>query len=115
MNELTSLHQLKSQFLIADFAQKTLNQFRKDALTFIDVDQMEMKTTEFNEVVKKLTNIVKKIDHIGRLQGFIYRVDLDEKDWKQWLKTNDFNVLTEKILIREATKVYLREFFSQNK
>ncbi|HIP35225.1 MAG TPA: hypothetical protein EYG85_00045 [Crocinitomix sp.] len=115
MNNLTTFKQLKSKFVIDNFAQKTVYQINKD-LNGLTLMQVYFKLTNDNlkEISNQLSLILKDLSENSQLQQFIYLVDLPEKQWRLFLSNNDFIFLCHQIIIREAQKVYLKEMFSKS-
>jgi hypothetical protein len=107
MNELNLNNQLKNQ----DFVSKTISQIEKDfdrcnlnihLTQFINRDSLE------NEIFKLIQNLSS-----DKLQQLMYIIDIPENDYSKLLGTEFFHrALAEKILRREALKVFLRENLS---
>jgi len=115
VKNLTTINHLKEQFQIKDFVQKTIYQINKDGIGLADDDiviaDYEIETI-YEIVIKKVESLLKELDKNSFLQQFIYKVDLNEKNWIYFMSFQNFTKLAEEVIKREAQKVYLREMFS---
>jgi len=114
VKNLTTINDLKQQFSIENFVKKTVNQFNKDAFGLID-EVIDVPTFDVQNVLELLIvevqKILKRLSETSHLQQFIYKVDLNEKKWIYFTAFQNYEVLAEDVIIREAQKVYLRELF----
>ena len=96
------------------FAALTIAQITKD-FARISVDfnfqkdkKIELKKQLIAEVEKTISNLTSI-----ELQQFIYLIDLKETDFHSASHHENFlEILSEKILYREAYKVFLRKYYS---
>jgi hypothetical protein len=113
VENLTTINQLKSQFKIEGFVEKTIKQINKDLASYSNQSiAQDCETNSLTLLMKELTPIIKELFAENNLEQFTYRVDLNEKKWIYFTQGFDFEYLCEQIIIREAQKVYLREMFS---
>lgn len=112
MSNLTTIQQLKTQFNIEGFAEKTIAQINKD-LNGLSVGSISDANADdlLESVSHQLIPIIDELSKTSQLQQFIYQVDLPEKQWLVFLNNQDIVFLAHQIIIREAQKVYLREMF----
>lgn len=114
MKNLTTINHLKQQFSIENFVEKTVNQFNKDAFGLID-DELNLPPLDSPNVlellISDLQKLLKVLSDSSNLQQFIYKVDLNEKKWIYFTSFQNYELLAEEVIIREAQKVYLRELF----
>jgi hypothetical protein len=107
MNELNLNNSLKN----VDFVSKTILQIEKDferSGVKINLSPHGDRESIENGIYEALTNL-----NPVTLQQLIYIIDIPENEFFK-LQSNDFffNALSEKILRREALKVFLRENLS---
>ena len=96
------------------FAELTIAQITKD-FARISVDfnfekdkKIELKKQLIAQIEKAISNLTSI-----ELQQFIYLIDLKEADFLSATHHENFlEILSEKILYREAYKVFLRKFYS---
>ena len=104
MNELNLTNQLKN----LDFVAKTILQIEKD----FGRCNLELNLAPFIDRSSLENNIFDCIKNLSteKLQQLIYIVDIPENEYSKIAGTEFFlRALTEKILRREALKVFLRE------
>jgi hypothetical protein len=93
-----------------DFVEKTMAQISKDFNRCgIDFEfQLQSNLPLKEQVVSEIKNAILKLSST-ELQQFIYTIDLNENDFLKAVTMND-NLLTlsEKILQREALKVFIK-------
>ena len=117
MNNLLSHSQLLSSFSNQHFVLKTQRQIAKDFakfnLFFPENFEEERYTKQAIEelVSEQVAELMKEGE--TRLLQLLYTIDLSEKEFLSITTDPDFlKLLSEKILMREAYKVFLREKFS---
>ena len=96
------------------FVEMTISQITKDFarvsvfFSFEKNEKLELKTQLIEQIEKAISNF-SSIE----LQQFIYLIDLKETDFHSASHHENFlEILSEKILYREAYKVFLRKFYS---
>lgn len=96
------------------FAELTIEQITKDFarvsifFSFEKNEKLELKTQLIEQIEKAISNL-SSIE----LQQFIYLIDLKETDFHSASQHENFlKILSEKILYREAYKVFLRKYYS---
>ena len=92
------------------FVEKTISQITKDFarvsvfFSFQKNEKLELKA----QLIEKIEKAISNLSSI-ELQQFIYLIDLKETDFITAAKNSNFLInLSEKILYREAYKVFLR-------
>lgn len=117
MNDLITSSELKSYFDNEAFVLKTQQQIAKDFakfnLFFQDNFETEVYSREKIEslIAERVTDLMKEGE--ARLLQLLYTIDLSEKEFLSITTDPDFiSLLSEKILFREAYKVFLRSKFS---
>jgi hypothetical protein len=118
MTDLVSLAELNSYFDNEAFVLKTQQQIAKDFATYhlhfsdnfkniaLPKDEIESRIAE------QLTILMKEGE--TRLLQLLYTIDLPEKEFLALATQPDFLArISERILLREAYKVYLRMRFSK--
>ena len=117
MNNLFSHSQLQSSFSNQHFVLKTqrqiANDFAKFNLLFPDNFESELHSQPIIEelIAERIAEIMKEGE--TRLLQLLYTIDLSEKEFLSiTTEPNFLKLLSEKILMREAYKVFLREKFS---
>lgn len=106
MNQL----ELNDLFNNKEFFEKTIAQLIKDFNRCgIDFEfQLQSNLPLKKQVVSKIRNAIVKLSST-ELQQFIYTVDLNENDFLKSVTINDeLLTLSEKILHREALKVFIK-------
>ncbi len=94
-----------------EFITQTCRQLNKD-LTGFTLQKVTATTVEpLVHIIPQLNLIVEALAQIGQLQAFIYRVDIDEKQFLAAMSAENFDQLSFLIVQREAQKVYLRHQF----
>jgi hypothetical protein len=104
MKELNLNNQLKNQ----DFVSKTISQIEKD----FGRCNLDIHLTQFSDRDSLEDEIFGLIQNLSsdKLQQLMYIIDIQENDFSKLLGTEFFHkALAEKILRREALKVFLRE------
>ena len=117
MNNLLSHSQLLSSFSNQHFVLKTQRQIAKDFakfnLFFPENFEEEHFTKDAIEgmISEQVAELMKEGE--TRLLQLLYTIDMSEKEFLSITNEPDFlKLLSEKILMREAYKVFLREKFS---
>ncbi len=117
MNDLITSAELQSYFNNEEFVLKTQQQIVKDFakfnLSFPENFETEAYSKEEIEslIAVKITDLMKEGE--TRLLQLLYTIDLSEKQFLALTTDPDFiQKLSEKILFREAYKVFLRKKFS---
>ena len=93
-----------------DFVEKTMAQISKDFNRCgIDFEfQLQSNLLLKEQVVSEIRNAIVKLSST-ELQQFIYTIDLNENDFLKAVTMNDdLHTLSEKILEREALKVFIK-------
>jgi hypothetical protein len=114
VKNLTTFSQLQLQFQISDFVEKTVFQINKDLNGLINetlIIDFENSENKLVDLISELIPLLIKLVQISHLQQYIYKVDLNEKQWVRFVRTQDLKKLSEQIIIREAQKVYIKEMF----
>ena len=107
MNELNLNNQLKNQ----DFVSKTISQIEKD-FGRCNLDFHLTQFSDRNSLEDEILGLIKNLSS-DKLQQLMYIIDIQENDYSKLLGTEFFHrALAEKILRREALKVFLRENLS---
>lgn len=104
MNQLNLNTQLKNQ----DFVSKTISQIEKD----FGRCNLEIFLSQFSDIDSLEDRILCSIQNLSseKLQQLIYIVDIPENEFSKIAGSEFFfRTLAEKILRREALKVFLRE------
>ncbi|MBM3184897.1 MAG: hypothetical protein FJZ67_01235 [Bacteroidetes bacterium] len=107
MNQLNLNNQLKNQ----DFVAKTISQIEKD----FGRCNLEIHLANLSDRDSLENGILSLIQNLSsdKLQQLMYIIDIQENDYSKLLRTEFFHrALAEKILRREALKVFLRENLS---
>ena len=113
---------MNSELLIQEFSnekfvQDTVNQIYKDFSRCgwdLDSDMLNrpLVKTEIEELIAEKLVEIMKFGEIQLLQ-LIYIIDIPEKEFLSIITEPNFpNLLAEKIILKEAYKVYLRRKFS---
>ena len=117
MSELTTINQLNAFFDNQQFVLKTQQQISKDfaKLNLYFSDSFEIEPISKNEIELFIGQLLVDLMRQGetRLLQLLYTIDLSEKEFLHITTDANFvQLLAEKILLREAYKVYLRTKFS---
>ena len=103
-------HQNINELLGAkDSLRLTILQINKDLGAFTS-----LKITESCESLEHLFQELKTIinslsaNNNQKLHGFVYRVDLKESVFIDYVKNNDVDIFVKEIIKREAFKIYLK-------
>ena len=117
MNDLASYSELDAYFDNASFILKTQQQLSKDFAKFNldfpeNFDSEAYKKEEIEELISvRITDLMKEGE--TRLLQLLYTVDLSENQFLHLTTQPDFiTKIAEKILFREAYKVFLRAKFT---
>lgn len=70
------------------------------------------KDNPLSNLMKELFPIFDHLSESGNLSQFIYKVDLNEKDFQNALSQSGWDELAFLVIRREAQKVYLKNKFS---
>lgn len=117
MNDLITYSELQSYFDNEDFVLKTQQQIAKDFAKFnlIFSENFELVAHSKEEIESQMEPLLVDLMKEGetRLLQLLYTIDLSEKQFLA-LTTDPHFIpkLAEKILFREAYKVFLRSKFS---
>lgn len=109
--------ELENQFNQREFVLKTIEQINKDlngiSTQILSIELID-KNSVYNKILNELQQIISSIvnKNPSMLPQFIYRVDIKESEFMAALNDSTHQNLAEKILIREAQKVFLRMKFS---
>jgi hypothetical protein len=107
MNQLNLTNQLNK----VDFVTKTISQIEKDFTRCV----IEIHLSNFRDqdsLENGILNVIKNLSS-DKLQQLIYIIDIPENEYASILGSEFFyRALAEKILRREALKVFLRENLS---
>ena len=113
-NELDNLHQSLTEVnFVIKTQQQLIKDFEKYNLYFPSDFQSNAYSQEAIEgfIARHIQDIMKEGE--TRLLQLLYTIDLPEKEFLSLTSREDFlERLAEKILLREALKVYLRSKFS---
>lgn len=117
MNELISYSELQSYFNNEDFVLKTQRQIAKDFAKFnlFFEESFEIESHSKEEIEHLIAPLIVDLMKQGetRLLQLLYTIDLSEKEFLHITTDPNFiQLLSEKILFREAYKIFLRAKFS---
>jgi hypothetical protein len=119
MNELSEFKALQQSLNDSDFVLKTQEQIAKDFAKFNLFFPEEFMTTALSKeaiesfVSERIADLMQEGE--TRLLQLLYTIDLPEKEFLSLTTQADFLAqLSERILFREAYKVYLRKKFSSS-
>jgi hypothetical protein len=117
MNDLKSYDQLDAYFDNQGFVLKTQQQITKDFAKFnlYFSNSFENEVTTKDEIERLIGQLLVDLMKQGetRLLQLLYTIDLSEKEFLHITTNPNFiQLLSEKILFREAYKVFLRSKFS---
>jgi hypothetical protein len=117
MDDLKSYSELQNHFTNQHFVLKTQRQIAKDFAKFnlLFPDNFETALHSKPIIEELIAERIAEIMQEGetRLLQLLYTIDLSEKEFLSITTEPDFlKLLSEKILMREAYKVFLREKFS---
>jgi hypothetical protein len=114
MSDLIPVYQLIEYFDNEAFVLKTQQQISKDFAKFNlffpeNFENIPYSKTDIEELIKEnISDMIKQGE--TRLLQLMYTIDLPEKEFLHLTIQNDFlDLLAEKILRREAYKVFLRQ------
>jgi hypothetical protein len=119
MNELSEFQALQQSLNDSDFVLKTQEQIAKDFGKFNLFFPEEFTTTALSKetiesfVSERIADLMQEGE--TRLLQLLYTIDLPEKEFLSLTTQADFLAqLSQRILFREAYKVYLRKKFSSS-
>lgn len=117
MNQLISYSELQSYFNNEDFVLKTQRQIAKDFAKFnlFFEESFEIESHSKEEIEQLIAPLIVDLMKQGetRLLQLLYTIDLSEKEFLHITTDPNFiQLLSEKILYREAYKIFLRAKFS---
>ena len=117
MTDLATYDQLDSYFQNQQFVLKTQQQIAKDFAKFnlFFSDSFEIDVHSKEEIERLIGQLIVDLMKEGetRLLQLLYTIDLSEKEFLHITTDPNFiQLLSEKILFREAYKVFLRTKFS---
>jgi hypothetical protein len=119
MSDLRTYDQLNAYFDNQQFVLKTQQQIAKDFAKFnlYFLDSFEIEVTTKEEIERLIGQLLVDLMKQGetRLLQLLYTIDLAEKEFLHITTNPNFvQLLSEKILFREAYKVFLRTKFSSS-
>ena len=117
MGDLITSSELNSYFDNEAFVLKTQQQISKDFAKFNLIFPEDFEKNVFSKeaieqlISEQVTDLMKEGE--TRLLQLLYTIDLSEKEFLSITTNSNFlQLLSEKILLREAYKVFLRQKFS---
>lgn len=119
MSDLRTNDQLNAYFDNQQFVLKTQQQIAKDFAKFnlLFSDSFEIEPISKDEIERLIGQLLVDLMKQGetRLLQLLYTIDLSEKEFLHITTDPNFiQLLSEKILFREAYKVFLRTKFSSS-
>jgi hypothetical protein len=119
MSDLRTYDQLNAYFDNQQFVLKTQQQIAKDFAKFnlYFLDSFEIEVTTKEEIERLIGQLLVDLMKQGetRLLQLLYTIDLSEKEFLHITTDPNFiQLLSEKILFREAYKVFFRTKFSSS-
>lgn len=119
MSDLRTYDQLNAFFDNQQFVLKTQQQIAKDFAKFnlLFSDSFEIEPISKDEIERLIGQLLVDLMKQGetRLLQLLYTIDLSEKEFLHITTDPNFiQLLSEKILFREAYKVFLRTKFSSS-
>lgn len=119
MSDLRTYDQLNAYFDNQQFVLKTQQQIAKDFAKFnlLFSDSFEIEPISKDEIERLIGQLLVDLMKQGetRLLQLLYTIDLSEKEFLHITTDPNFiHLLSEKILFREAYKVFLRTKFSSS-
>lgn len=119
MSDLRTYDQLNAYFVNQQFVLKTQQQIAKDFAKFnlLFSDSFEIEPISKDEIERLIGQLLVDLMKQGetRLLQLLYTIDLSEKEFLHITTDPNFiQLLSEKILFREAYKVFLRTKFSSS-
>lgn len=119
MSDLRTYDQLNAYFDNQQFVLKTQQQIAKDFAKFnlYFSDSFELEPISKDEIERLIGQLLVDLMKQGetRLLQLLYTIDLSEKEFLHITTDPNFiQLLSEKILFREAYKVFLRTKFSSS-
>ncbi len=108
MNDLVPAN-LNSLLGTSEYLRLTILQVNKDLSSFTTI-RLNESELNINKIQAELISIINSLERTenSSLNGFIYRVDLNEKTYHEYLNSRDKPFLVNEILKREVLKVYLK-------
>jgi len=117
MNDLITSYDLQSHFDNEDFVLKTQKQITKDFAKFNLIFPENFETVAYSKenieilISEQVAELMKEGE--TRLLQLLYTIDIPEKQFLSITTESNFiQLLAEKILFREAYKIFLRTKFS---
>ena len=97
----------------SDYLRLTILQVNKDLSSFTS-ESLDESLDDPENIRIQLAEIISRLheQNFSNLNGFVYRVDLNEKTYQKFLESNDKSFLSREILKREVLKVYLKSQLS---
>lgn len=114
---MTSLIKSESEIrncLDADeFVLATIAQINKDlgGISELSLVFDKVSTNQLESLREQMKQILSLLQNLGRIAQFIYRVDLNERDFRKTLQDENWHELAFLVIRREAQKVFLRHHF----
>jgi len=110
-----SLPNLKLELTNSEFLEATCDQINKDLEGLISNDITKNKKlyeSPIELLTSQLCEIIHLLSELNKIQQFIYKVDLNENIFKDYI-TRQINIeeFSFQIIFREAQKIYLRNYF----
>lgn len=105
--------EIRDFLTIPDFVEKTCTQINKDLLGISDaILRFESDNIHpLDGLVNDLVAILFEIKDLEKMAQFIYRIDLNEVDFRKNLDQANWQKLAFLIIRREAQKVFLKHKF----
>lgn len=101
-------------FLDADeFVQETIVQMNKDLDGISELSMFfdEVSANQLESLREQMKQILISVQNPERIAQFVYRVDLNEHDFRNALQDENWHDLAFLVIRREAQKVFLRHHF----
>lgn len=116
MQYLMTSREIKEHFQISDFVLKTQEQIAKDFSRsgYLFCPEFSLEEKSFEEISEKVNEMLSEVMHDGegKLLQLLYQIDLPQKEFLELLHADNLiDLLAEKIIRREAYKVFLRSKF----
>lgn len=116
MQYLLTSGEIKEHFQRSDFVRKTQEQIAKDFSRsgYLLYPEFSLEVKTFEEISENVSDMLSEVmqDGEGKLLQLLYQIDLPQKEFFGLLnEDNLIDLLAEKIIRREAYKVFLRSKF----
>lgn len=110
---IKSENEVRSFLNTEEFVRSTVLQLNKDlgGISEHEVIHDPTDLNPLNSLQTQMTAIFLSIRQVERIAQFIYRVDLNERDFRTVLNDEDWQQLSFLVIRREAQKVFLRHHF----